>query len=117
MKAYTYTSQATSRAGFLRMLTANYLPNEYFFYSYGHFRDEEHARRIELDIICRYDLALSKDQRYRRKQKGLSNLQFIRYRRFYLFLATPGEHPFFARQADLRDFRREPLHFVGYTVS
>src|SRR4051812_10303713 len=26
-------------------------------------------------------------------------------------------HPFHLAQSDLRDFRREPLHFAGYTVS
>ena len=114
---YAYHAQTTSRAGFLRMLTANYLPSEYLRYSHGHFKDEGHARRTELEIICRYDLALSKDQRYRRKKSGRSNLQFLRYRRFFLFVATPGDHGFHLRHADLRDFRRQPLHFEGYTVS
>jgi hypothetical protein len=116
-RLYAYHAQTTSKAGLLRMVAANYLPNEYFSYSYGYFRDEEQARRLELDIICRYELALSKDQRYRRKLAGLANLQFLRYRLFYLFLATPGVHPFYRQQSDLRDFRRQPLHFAGYAVA
>src|SRR5262245_14294832 len=116
-RIYTYRSQTTSKAGMLRMLSANYLPNDYFYYSYGHFMSEAHARRVEPDIICRYELALSKNQRWRRKENGLANVQFLRYRLFYLFVATLGTHPWHLKQADRRDFRRQPLHFHGYTVS
>jgi hypothetical protein len=89
----TYRDQSTSRAGFLRMVTANYLPKGCVYYSHGYFRDEAQARRAELNIVCRYDLAISKNRRYRRRLAGLANVQFLRYRLGYLFLATEGTHP------------------------
>src|SRR5437763_9867246 len=99
------------------MLTANYLPAGYCFYSRGRFKDEAQAQRAELDIIARYDLAISKHVRHDRKERGLANVQLLRYRLFYVILATEGEHRFFRREGDIRDARDVPIYFESYTVS
>jgi hypothetical protein len=50
--------------------------------------------------------------RYRAEQKqtGQANLQYIRHGRFYVIMATEGEHPFKVRErTKLRDVRSTPL--------
>lgn len=44
-------------------------------------------------------------------------MQFLRHGRFYVIIATDGVHPFFAAEAKrLRDIRRTPILFMGYSI-
>jgi hypothetical protein len=44
-------------------------------------------------------------------------VQYLRYGRCYVILATHGQHPFFAAEdRQVRDIRRHPLHFMGYSI-
>jgi hypothetical protein len=48
----------------------------------------------------------------------LANLQYIRYRNFFLLLATEGHHQFKQEErSQIRDCRREPIKFEGYLIS
>jgi hypothetical protein len=48
---------------------------------------------------------------------GLANVQYLRHGRFFILIATPGEHPFFAAEAArLRDVREYPVQFHGYSI-
>ena len=45
----------------------------------------------------------------------ISGHAYLRYGGFFVLVATHGEHPFFAAEAkQIRDFRRQPLPFMGY---
>ena len=49
---------------------------------------------------------------------GLANLQYIRYRNWFLLLATEGHHPFKQQERNqIRDCRRVPIKFEGYSIS
>ena len=68
--------------------------------------------------IERYGIDISKWTRARRKRAGVAGVQYLRYRRYFLLLATHGTHRFFEEEAaNLRDVRREPINFSGYSVS
>ena len=44
-------------------------------------------------------------------------MQYLRHGRFFILIATPGEHPFFAAEAArLRDVREYPVQFHGYSI-
>jgi len=82
-----------------------------------------HPRRqgpelIDAKLIAKYGISLSRWARARRKKAGIANLQYIRYRRFFVLLATHGKHRFFEEEADrIHDARKRPITFWGFSVS
>jgi hypothetical protein len=45
-------------------------------------------------------------------------MQYIRFGRAFVLLATPGVHPFFEEErAFIRDARKVPIKFAGYAIS
>jgi hypothetical protein len=45
-------------------------------------------------------------------------MQYIRCGRFFLLMATKGDHPFKDAERDqIRDVRRVPIKFAGYSIS
>ena len=87
-KLYRYRAEATSVAGFLQVLSANYLPAGCIFYVQGLLKPHMDARAIAANIIARYEIAISKDARHWRKTQGMAVVHILRYRQFYLLLAS-----------------------------
>ena len=49
---------------------------------------------------------------------GWANMQYLRHGRCFVLLATHGQHRFFDEEAaSIRDIRRVPLKFGGYSIS
>lgn len=113
-----YRYEAVTVEGFVQQLAVSYLTNGYFFYVMGSIPGGKDPRVTDKRIIEKYGIDASKFTRYRRKAVGRANLQYLRYERTFLILATHGEHPFFESEAkNLRDVRRVPIKFRGYSVS
>jgi len=113
-----YRCEATSVEGFVQILACNYLPHGYWFYVTGHVPVGKDPRRVDEKILAKYNIALSRQQRARRKQAGQANLHYVRFGVFFVLLATHGRHPFFAEEAaSLRDVRQVPIQFAGYSLS
>lgn len=113
-----YRCQATSVEGFVQQLACNYLPHGYWFYAAGWLPAGKDAHAIDQKLIHKYGVAVSRASRSRRKQAGLANIQYLRFERFFLLLATHGRHRFFAEEAaTVRDARRVPIQFAGYAIS
>lgn len=113
-----YRYEATTVSGFIQQLAVSYLANGYFFYVMGHIPEGKDPRATDKRIIDKYGIAVSKFTRYRRKENGRANLQYLRHERTFVILATHGEHPLFeAEAANLRDARRVPIKYRGYAVS
>ena len=65
----------------------------------------------------KYEISAHKQVRYRRRQRGLANVQYLRYERDFLLLATPGQHRWFKEeQQSIRDVRRVPIVFGDYSI-
>lgn len=102
----------------MQMLASNYLPHGYWFYVTGHVPAGKDPAAIDQKILEKYGIALSRQQRARRKQAGLANLHYVRFERFFVLVATHGRHAFFAAEAkSVKDIRKHPLHFAGYSLS
>ena len=113
-----YRFEAKSVEGFVQMLASNYLPHGYWFYVTGRIPDGKSAESIDRKILAKYSIALSRQQRSRRKLHGLANLHYLRFERFFVILATHGQHPFFeAEGTTVKDIRKVPLQFRGYSLS
>lgn len=73
---------------------------------------------MDRKLIEKYGVDVSRWERVRRKRLGLANVQYIRHDRFFLLMATHGQHRIFEEEAgQFRDARRVPIRFAGYSVS
>lgn len=100
------------------MLASNYLPHGYWFYVCGLIPEHKSPAVIDERILAKYDIRLSRQQRYRRKQQGMANLHYLRFERHFVILATHGRHVFFEAEAgNIRDARKTPIPFGGYNIA
>ncbi len=112
-----YRCVATSVAGFVQQLAVAYVANGYWFYVSGRVPDPKDPASVDSKIVAQYGIDVSKWTRARCKKTGLARVQYLRYGRFFVILATHGEHPFFAEEGkQVRDIRRHPIHFMGYAI-
>ena len=113
-----YRWEATSITGFVQILACNYLPHGYWFYVSGRVPEGKPPHVADRKLMEKYGVALSRGQRARRKQAGVANLHYVRFDRDWLLLATHGNHRFFVEEGDrVRDVRKHPIHFAGYSLT
>jgi hypothetical protein len=113
-----YRAEVTSVEGFVQQIACSFLRHGYWFYVTGVVPPHKDPRAIDEKLIEKYGIAISEATRSRRKKLGRANLQYIRFERFFAIFATKGEHRFFEDERDsLRDIRRIPLKFAGYSIS
>jgi len=113
-----YRAVATSVEGFVQQIACCYLRHGYWFYVTGQIPAGKDPLLVDAKLIAKYGVAVSESTRSRRKTAGQANLQYLRYERFFVVLATKGAHRFYEDEiAQIRDIRRVPLKFAGYSIS
>lgn len=113
-----YRCVATSVDGFVQQVAVAYLTRGYWFYVAGHVPDGKDPAAVDAKLVAKYRVDVSQKERCRRKAAGLANMQYIRHERFFLLMATHGQHPFFQEEAvNIRDARRIPIRYAGYSLS
>jgi len=112
-----YQYEATSIAGFVQQLAVAYIGHGYRFYVTGRIPDRKVPKNVDAKLLSRYDIEISKWARSRRKRAELANVHYLRYGRFFILIATKGEHKFFHDEPNLRDVRRSPIKCFGYSIS
>lgn len=118
-----YRSEATSVGGFIQQLAVSYLAHGYYFYVSGFVPPGKDPRSVDAKLIEKYEIDISKFARHRRKNLGQANIQYLRFDRFFVLLATHGRHRFFWSQEEggegtlIRDVREHPIKFASYSVS
>ena len=113
-----YRCEAASVAGFIQQLAVGYLARGYVFYVAGEIPSGKDPHAVDEKLIEKYGIVASRATRARRKALGLANVQYLRYRRSFLLVATPGKHRLFEDEADMvRDARETPMKFLGYALS
>ncbi len=113
-----YRAETTSVEGFVQQIACCYLRHGYWFYVTGRVPSGKDPRAVDAKLIRKYGIAVSESTRTRRKHAGRANLQYLRHERFFVILATKGVHPFFEDEAPIiRDIRRRPLCYAGYSIS
>jgi hypothetical protein len=113
-----YRCEASSVTGFVQQLVSCYLPHGYWFYVSGVVPLNKDPRTVDLKLLEKYGIGISRQSRARRKVAGMANVHYIRYQRRFLLLATHGHHPFYDDETqNIRDVRRVPIKFAGYSIS
>ena len=117
-KRSSYRCVATSIEGFVQQLAVSYVRHGYWFYVAGNIPPGKPPEAVDEKLISRYNIAISKWARARRKRAGSANLHYLRFEQFFVLVATHGLHCFFEEEANLiRDCRRVPIRFAGYAIS
>lgn len=112
-----YRCVAASEAGFVQQLAVSYLGHGYCFYVVGEIPATKDPATIDAKLIARYGIGISRWARARRKKAGLANMHYLRHGRFFVLLASHGEHRFFTEEPNFRDARRDAIWFAGYSIS
>lgn len=113
-----YRAEATSVEGFVQQIACSYLRHGYIFYVTGTVPGHKDPRAVDAKLVAKYGIAVSESTRLRRKRAGSANLQYIRHGRFFAVLATKGVHRFFEEEGErVRDIRRYPITYAGYSIS
>lgn len=102
----------------MQVLACNYMPHGYFFFVSGVIPEGKNPELVDRKLIDKYRVAVSRQGRVRRKHAGLANIHYLRFERFWVLLATHGIHDFFEHERmNLRDARKCPIQFQGYSIS
>lgn len=113
-----YRAVATSVEGFVQQIACCYLRHGYWFYVTGRIPVGKNPQAVDAKLIKKYGIDVSESTRTRRKQAGRANLRYLRHEHFFVIMATKGKHPFFDQESHvIRDIRRLPLCYAGYSIS
>lgn len=123
-----YNYEATSLTGFVQQLAANYLPHGYWFFVQGRVKAGKDPQQVDAKLLRKYGIAVSRQSRARRKQRGEANLHYLRYGADWVMVATHGRHRWFLehmsrdrRTGQLRpqfqDARKVPIKIGGYSIT
>lgn len=115
-----YRCEAKSLEGFLQQLACCYIARGYHYYVVGEIPEGKDPQSIDARIIDRFGIDMSRFARARRKRAGLANAQYIRFRRFFVLLATEprGTHAFYLQHSpsQIRFIKDTPIAFGGYSI-
>ena len=113
-----YQYLAASPNGFVQQLAVGYVSHGYRFYVTGIVPDNKNAVLIDRKLIEKYNVAISKWSRARRKQRGIANVHYLRHYQFFVLIATKGAHYFFDQEGPVvKDIRHDPIKYAGYSIS
>jgi hypothetical protein len=107
-----YRCIASSPEGLVQQVAVCYLRHGYWWYVTGRVPDGKDPETVDRKLIDKYEIALTERQRADRKKRGLANMQYIRYGRWFLLLVTAGHHRFKQEEStQIRDCRRHPISY------
>lgn len=112
-----YRYEATSVTGFIQQLAVAYIARGHYFYVIGRVPPHKCTTTVDAKLLARYEVDLSRWSRLRRRHMGAASVHYLRHWRFFVLIATSGEHRFFVEEPCIRDVRRYPLVYGGYSVS
>lgn len=112
-----YKYEVTSLVGFLQRVATHLLPHGYWFFTQGVVPERKDPAVLDAKLLSKYDVAISEGARRWRKSQGLGNVQYVRFERSWMLLATHGDHAIREGEgANLKDARRAPIRIGVYTV-
>lgn len=113
-----YRVEVLTVEGFVQQLACCYLRHGYWFYVTGVIPKGKAIDVVDQKLLAKYHIEVSESTRARRKRLGQANLQYLRHGRYFVIIATKGQHAFFQAEANsIRDIRHCPLQYCGYSIS
>ncbi len=118
-----YRYEAATPESVVQLIAASYLRHGYYWYVTGTIPKGKEPSQVDRKLIDKYGIDVSEWERTRRKKSGLANVQYIRFEHWFIIMVTEGHHPLKAptrqggEKEQLRDARRVPIRFHGYSIS
>lgn len=117
MRNGEYKYEATSVTGFVQRIATCLLRHGYVYYVQDRVPDGKDPRAIDAKLLAKYAVVQNEWRRARRKERGEANLQYLRYGRAWVLMATEGYHPMKTEEkSKLRDVRDAPIQIAGYSI-
>lgn len=96
----------------------NLLCHGYFFYVFAEIPAKKDPEATDRKLLSYYGVAVTPKARSKQKREGIARVQYLRYGRWFLLIATHGRHQFFTDEGGaIKDIRIKPLKFFGYSIS
>ncbi|MEX2171068.1 MAG: hypothetical protein WD851_17245 [Pirellulales bacterium] len=112
-----YKYEVTSLVGFLQRVATHLLPKGYYFFVQGTLPEGKDPAALDAKLLSKYDVEKTEGARRWRKSQGLGNVQYVRFQRSWILLATHGDHAIREGESEnLKDVRRAPLRVGNYAV-
>lgn len=110
--------EVTSVDGMVSLIV-NLVSKGYRYYFTGAVKAGSDPQRVDERMLSYYDAHLPKWTRERRRRKGIANFRYLRLGAWYIVLATEGvaERFWLEDRNRVRDVRRSPIRFEGYSIS
>jgi hypothetical protein len=113
-----YRCEATSVAGFIQRLAVSCVGSGYFRYVLGTIPERKDPKTIDANMMLKFGV-VDKSARHRRKEEGLANVLYVRYRRVFVFFVSDyGVHDAFEKEGKvIRDVRTIPIKVLGHSIT
>ena len=125
-----YQYEAKTVGGFVQQVAVNCVAHGYWWYVTGTIPEGKDPAAVDQKLSEKYRTWASSGERARRKRAGFANVRYLRYGHLFILMATEGKQRFFeplpegesdrdglSRERRIRDIRRQPLRFEGYSIS
>jgi hypothetical protein len=112
-----YKYEVASEIGFVQRVATHLLPKGYYFFVQGTLPEGKNPAALDAKLLSKYDVAKTEGARRWRKSQGLGNVQYVRFQRSWILLATHGEHAIREGEgSNLNDARRAPIRIGDYAI-
>jgi hypothetical protein len=116
-KDMEYRYEVTSEVGYLQRVATHLLTKGYYFFVQGVVREGKDPAELDVKLLAKYDIIKTERARRWRKSLGLGNVQYVRFDRSWILLATKGRHLIREGEgANLKDVRKSPIRIGDYTI-
>lgn len=118
-----YRYEAQKPESVVQLIAASYLRHGFYWYVTGVIPNGKDPAKTDRKLISKYHIDISEWQRRDRKRRGIANAHYLRYRRWFILLVNEGHHPLKQPASQggegdsLKDCRRTPIRFEGYSIS
>ena len=118
-----YRCEAQSPEAVVQLIAASYLRHGFYWYVTGSIPAGKDPAVIDRKLIGKFGIDVSEWQRRHRKQRGVANAHYLRYQQWFILLVSEGHHALKqptgkgGEGEHLRDCRRSPIRFNGYSIS
>lgn len=113
-----YRHVAASENAFVQQLAVAYVNHGYWYYVTGTIPGHKDVEKVDQKLLEKYNIAISKWARARRKQQGKANVHYLRHQKFFVLIATRGTHRFFWDEGEsIKNVKYDPIQFAGYSIS
>ena len=118
-----YLCEAQSPEAVVQLIAASYLRHGFYWHVTGSIPAGKDPGGIDRKLITKYGIDVSEWERRHRKQRGIANAHYLRFERWFILMVSEGHHALKQPASTggegehLRDCRRTPIRFHGYSIS